>query len=890
MSCLRRIQRFLLLACFLCSALLQARPVSLEVVQEFGSDPYGPLLQVGDHIVAAGFAKAPYAGRQEFSGLLDILKFEQNKFSLVGQTDIAKLLPAEANVTIKAIAAYKDYVYLLVSGSVSVNVNAAVLTLRLEDNQFKLLNVTNSDLFYHLDVKTHIDPAGMLYVTVPDVHAKSLSLQSFALQSDGTPKQVATKAITQIDPAGYHDIAYHASWHDKSLLITLNNTTSSLQLADRVLQVTLSAQGLVADILPLKLSQIQTSYSFSHFNGDFLYLHSWRKGLQVFQKQGDDLILVDETFAISQPDTVFSRAGYLFFSNLWGIQRVLQDSQGKLTVLDTINPGGWLSGGTIVTPAHLVVSQRFSGIAALRFDGNQLAYDANSHYKPKDPVVFNQSSASQGLIKIGHSLIDASMAELAVWQQDPQTQRWQLEKTDRNPASVTPFRHLAVAAVNDRLLSSANGSLVSYDTKLLPRLSAGTFIYRLNSNELQQGKLQKLSQGYLFSDPGQLVFFDDQDNFRFRSPMSTWVAERESYEAFGTVAGQHVYLTINGNYSTDGYTSKIKILSAEDLNNVRQVGEIALKDASVITNLLIKDNLLLVLKNQHRAYFSDSKLDIYDIADVSRISLISSTRLDFGGGFSTGLPTGMQWIDNYLLLLQQHTTIYDMSNPAAPVWLGAQANFGSNGQFNVLGGELFNVQYNHLGRFQQLRLNYAPTAKDLTLQVAKSGIVQHQLQGTDPENDQITFAVATAPQHGTLTITDGQFLQYEPKVGFVGKDTASLRVQDKLGGSKAFSLAIEVIASNQAPVVKKLFLTTSQNQPVSARLNASDPDGDALTYQIVTEAANGTADISAQGQIQFKPRWGFFGNDAFTIRISDGQLTVDTIVDVEVDAGWSWFD
>lgn len=108
------VQRLLLLGCLLCSTLLQARPVSLEVVQEFGSDPYGPLVQVGEHIVAAGFSEAPYDGRQQFSGLLDILKFEQNKFVLVGQTDVNKLLPALTHLTITAIAAHKDYVYLLV--------------------------------------------------------------------------------------------------------------------------------------------------------------------------------------------------------------------------------------------------------------------------------------------------------------------------------------------------------------------------------------------------------------------------------------------------------------------------------------------------------------------------------------------------------------------------------------------------------------------------------------------------------------------------------------------------------------------------------------------------------------------------------------------------------
>lgn len=976
MSYLGWVQRFLLLGCLLCSTLLQARPVSLEVVQEFGSDPYGPLLQVGDHIVAAGLKDRPYYNINEFSGLLDILKFEQNKFSLVGQTDVKKLLPPVAEIQIAAISAHQNYVYLLVNGWFKNNVRSALLTLRLEEHQLKLHSITSSDLYYGYDAKIHVGPMGLLYVTAQD--SELLYLQSFALQSDGTPKQVAARMIASIEFSSYLEDMYFASLNDKTLLVTLNSNPKQNKLADRFIQITLSEQGIVTDILPLKLSEAESKYNFSHYDGDYLYLHSWQKGLQVYKMHANELVLRDQISNIPKPLGIFNRGGTQFLAHITGIQRLSKDSAGKLVASQSIYLREFFVENAVVLPEHVVVSAHSAGIIALRFDGNRLANDAKTPNEPKEPIIFTQASQSKGLVKIGSSLINSGGNGLAVWQQDPQTQQWKPKTSNLNTTGLRRPYYLSVAAVGDRLLATASGSLVSFDTKQLPNLTAGSFIYRLSHNTFYEGLIHALSQGYLVIEKSHLAFFDNLDNLRLLSPMATWVADNESYTPLSTVAGQHVYLSVNGNYSDDGFTSKIKVLDAGNLNSIKQVGEITLKDAKVISKLLIKDNFLIVHKEQDHTKDWREKLDVYDISDLSKIRLVSSTYAEHSSRM-----TGIQWIGNYLFTQNKHTIIYDMSNPAAPVKVGGQAYVGSNGQLNVVDNEIFNVQYNHLGRIQQLRLNYAPTAKDLTLQVAQNGVLQYQLQGTDPENDELTFTVATAPEQGALTITDGKFLQYEPNASFVGKDKVGLRVQDKVGGFSLFNLTIEVIATNlppevkklslqttqnqsiaalleasdpngdvltyqiveaplngsamvsargevqfnphngfigedqftvrisdgkltvdtvvdvevikaistnQAPQVKKLTLTTSQNQSVTAHLDASDPDGDALSYQIVTEATNGTADISAQGQIQFRPRRGFIGLDAFTVRVSDGQLTVDAIVDVEVDAGWSWFD
>ncbi|MGH8428591.1 MAG: cadherin-like domain-containing protein, partial [Gammaproteobacteria bacterium] len=69
-------------------------------------------------------------------------------------------------------------------------------------------------------------------------------------------------------------------------------------------------------------------------------------------------------------------------------------------------------------------------------------------------------------------------------------------------------------------------------------------------------------------------------------------------------------------------------------------------------------------------------------------------------------------------------------------------------------------------------------------------------------------------------------------------------------------------------------LTTTENTAASGTLIASDPDGDALTYSIVTQPANGQVTLTdaASGAYTYTPNNGYRGADSFTFQASDGTL------------------
>lgn len=83
-----------------------------------------------------------------------------------------------------------------------------------------------------------------------------------------------------------------------------------------------------------------------------------------------------------------------------------------------------------------------------------------------------------------------------------------------------------------------------------------------------------------------------------------------------------------------------------------------------------------------------------------------------------------------------------------------------------------------------------------------------------------------------------------------------------------------VLASGDPPEAFASFAFGNQDVPTTVFLSASDPDGDPLTFEIVTQPAHGLIDgCDAFGMCVYTPVSGFAGTDSGTFRVSDGDLT-----------------
>ena len=77
--------------------------------------------------------------------------------------------------------------------------------------------------------------------------------------------------------------------------------------------------------------------------------------------------------------------------------------------------------------------------------------------------------------------------------------------------------------------------------------------------------------------------------------------------------------------------------------------------------------------------------------------------------------------------------------------------------------------------------------------------------------------------------------------------------------------------SNTAPVANNASISVAHNTATNAVLTASDADGDALTFNRVSNGVKGNVTINSDGSFTYTPNNGESGPDSFTFRVNDGQ-------------------
>ena len=158
----------------------------------------------------------------------------------------------------------------------------------------------------------------------------------------------------------------------------------------------------------------------------------------------------------------------------------------------------------------------------------------------------------------------------------------------------------------------------------------------------------------------------------------------------------------------------------------------------------------------------------------------------------------------------------------------------------------------------------------VTTKVDKS--VPITLSGSDVDNAALQFAVGAQPGHGTLTFgsnfeTNGK-LVYTPASHFTGADSFTFKLSDGAADSALATVSVNVTA-NRPPVADLQTMTTAEDAPAVVNLVGGDPDGDTLTYGVVTGPSHGSLS-GIVPNLTYTPNKNFSGQDSFTFKVNDG--------------------
>ena len=99
--------------------------------------------------------------------------------------------------------------------------------------------------------------------------------------------------------------------------------------------------------------------------------------------------------------------------------------------------------------------------------------------------------------------------------------------------------------------------------------------------------------------------------------------------------------------------------------------------------------------------------------------------------------------------------------------------------------------------------------------------------------------------------------------------------------SRALELSI-LTGKNEAPVCRDVKFETYKNIANTGALDARDPEGDTLTYQLVKEPKRGTVEISPDGSFTYTPAQNKVGKDVFTYTATDSAGNVSNVANVTV--------
>jgi hypothetical protein len=239
----------------------------------------------------------------------------------------------------------------------------------------------------------------------------------------------------------------------------------------------------------------------------------------------------------------------------------------------------------------------------------------------------------------------------------------------------------------------------------------------------------------------------------------------------------------------------------------------------------------------------------------------------------TGIDPGSPWVDPFF---------DDSSWAAGPAELG----FGDSDEATVLnrmpGGVPLITAYFR----QTFQVSDASVIPGLLVRVWRDDGVVLYLNGVEAFRNNMPAGPVNYATLAFLANDDGNV----PVTGRInrsllvnGANVIAAEVHQNAAFSSDISFDSELlVAINSAPTANNQAVTVSQNVPTSIPLTGTDPDGDSLTFAVVTGPSHGTLSGTAPN-LTYASAQGYQGPDSFTFKVNDGAVdSAEATVSIDV--------
>lgn len=153
----------------------------------------------------------------------------------------------------------------------------------------------------------------------------------------------------------------------------------------------------------------------------------------------------------------------------------------------------------------------------------------------------------------------------------------------------------------------------------------------------------------------------------------------------------------------------------------------------------------------------------------------------------------------------------------------------------------------------------------------------------DPDGDDVKFDFGTVPEHGTVTISGGGALYYQPNADFHGSDSFTVVVHDSHGASTTIQISVTVNPVDDPPVAHPAELALDEDTAISGTIpfDPIDADGQHVrldeidgvrvnpTEPTTVVLPGGVLTVTPDGQFTYTPNADFHGTETLTYTVVD---------------------